>query len=60
MSQFTQRFCLDLANTLARYVKLSPDFFQSMISIHFNTETHTQNLGFSWSQRVKHVLRDGA
>ncbi|CSA49154.1 Uncharacterised protein [Vibrio cholerae] len=41
MTQFTQCFCFNLTNTFTSYIKLLAHFFQSMVGIHIDTETHT-------------------
>src|SRR5690606_31537211 len=45
--QFSQRLGLDLAYTLARYIELLADLFESLVGAHFDTETHAQHLGFA-------------
>ncbi|MOA46278.1 hypothetical protein D3C78_1687710 [compost metagenome] len=52
MTQLAQRFSLYLANALAGDVELLAHFFQGLVGAHFDTETHTQNLGFTRGERV--------
>lgn len=46
MFQLAQRFCLNLADTLTGNVKLLSDLLQSVVSIHSDTKTHSQNTLF--------------
>lgn len=43
MPQLAECFCLDLSDAFARYVKLSADFFQRVVGVHIDAETHTQD-----------------
>lgn len=43
MPQLAECFCLDLTDAFARYVKLSADFFQRVVGVHIDAETHTQD-----------------
>jgi len=56
MAQFTQRFRLNLANPLARYIKLFTDLFKRVIRAHLDPEAHPQNLGLARRQRIQHLL----
>lgn len=49
--ELAQRFGLNLADTLAGYVKLLSDLFQRMVGVHTDTETHTQDAFFTRGQR---------
>ncbi len=40
MSEFSKRLGLNLANALTGDVKLFADFFQSMVGIHVDAESH--------------------
>ena len=55
MPQLTQRFCLNLPNPLARHVKLFANFFERVVGIHVDTETHAQHLGFARRQAGQYV-----
>ena len=46
MTQFTQRFCLDLPNPFPRDIKLLTHLFKRVISVHVDAESHSQYLGF--------------
>ncbi|CNE60761.1 Uncharacterised protein [Yersinia kristensenii] len=43
VTQFTQCFSFDLTDTFTGDVELFAHFFQSVVSVHIDTETHTQN-----------------
>ena len=58
MTQLAQRLGLDLADAFARNVELLADFFQRVIGVHFDAETHAQHLGFARRQRIQHVAGD--
>ena len=45
MSQLSQRFGFNLSNPLPGHIKLFPDFFQGVVGVHINAETHAQHLG---------------
>ena len=47
MAQFAQRFGFYLANALARDIKLPPDFFQRMVGVNVNAESHLQDFGLA-------------
>ena len=38
--QLAQRFRLDLADTFARHAELLAHFFQGVVGVHANAETH--------------------
>ena len=56
MTQFAQRFCFYLTNTLTGYIELLAYFFQSMVGIHINAESHTQYFSFTGCQAAKNFL----
>src|SRR5690606_11265567 len=55
VAQLAQRFRFDLADTLARYVELLADFFERVIGIHVDTETHAQYLGFACREASEYL-----
>ena len=40
VTQLAQCFGFDLTNTLSSYVELLADFFEGVVSVHVDTETH--------------------
>ena len=50
MAQFTQRLRFDLTDTFAGNVKLFTHFFQRVVGVHIDTETHTQYFRFTGGQ----------
>jgi len=47
MAQFAQCLGFYLTDTLTRYIKLFAYFFKGVISIHLDTEAHTQYFCFA-------------
>ena len=47
MAQFSERFGFDLADALARDVKLFADFFERVVGVHFDAKAHAQYFGFT-------------
>ena len=57
MTQFAQRLRFDLTDTFAGNVELFTHFFQRVVGVHIDTETHTQNFCFTRGQASQHVVR---
>ena len=55
MTQLSQRLGLDLPDTLAGYVELLANFFERVIGIHIDSESHAQHLGFTSSKAREHT-----
>jgi hypothetical protein len=53
--QLPECFGFDLTNPLSRNIKLLADFFEGMVSIHIDTETHPKNFGFSRRETGKYL-----
>ena len=49
-------FGFDLADAFAGDVELFADFFQRVVGVHFDTETHAQHFRFAWRERVQIFL----
>ena len=58
MAQLAQGFGLDLADSFAGYVKLFADFFERVVGVHVDAETHTQHFGFARGQAFEHFFGD--
>ena len=58
MAQFAQGLGFYLSDTLAGDVELFADFFQRVVGVHLDTETHAQHFGFALRQAVEDVLGD--
>ncbi|AEW75283.1 hypothetical protein EcWSU1_03855 [Enterobacter ludwigii] len=56
MAQFTQRLRFDLTDTFAGNVELFTHFFQRMVGVHIDTETHTQHFCFTGGQASQNVV----
>ncbi len=56
MTEFAQCLGFDLTNTLAGHVELLAHFFQGVVGIHINSETHPQDFRFSSRQSGQHLL----
>ncbi len=56
VAQFTQRFCLNLANTLTGYIELLAHFFQCVVGVHVDAKTHAQHLGFPGGEAGENIL----
>ena len=54
VTQLAQRLGFDLTDALTGDVELFADLFQSVVGIHINTKTHTQNFGFTRGQTIQH------
>src|SRR5690554_5067150 len=54
VAQFAQGLGFDLTDTLPGYVELFADFFQGVVGVHFNTETHAQYFRFASGQAGQH------
>ncbi len=59
MTQLTQRLRFDLTDTFAGHVELFTHFFQRVVGIHVDTETHTQHFCFTGGQSSQNVVRGG-
>ncbi len=57
MTQLTQRLRFDLTDTFAGYVELFTHFFQRVVGVHIDTETHTQHFRFTRGETGQHVVR---
>lgn len=53
MAQFAQCLGFDLANPLARHVKLLADFLEGVVGVHIDTKAHTQHFGFTRGQATQ-------
>src|SRR6185369_2853274 len=61
MAKLTQRLDFDLADTLARDVKVLANFFQRpLASIRIQTEAQTNYFLFARAERLQHVTGDVA
>src|SRR5438874_553146 len=58
MPQLAQCLGLDLADALAGDIELLADFFQRVVGVHLDPETHAQHLRFARRERVEDVLAD--
>src|SRR5258706_16084428 len=56
MAQLAQRFGFYLPDALARDVELLANFFERVIGVHLDAETHAQHLGLARRERIEHVL----
>ena len=56
MTQFAQRLCLDLADALARDVKLLADFLERMRAAVLQTEPQRQHLRLALCERPEHLF----
>src|SRR5690606_8787958 len=54
MTQFAQGLGFDLTDTLTGNVELFAHFFQRVVGVHIDTETHTQYFGFAGGQAGQH------
>ena len=50
VAQFAQSLGFDLTNTFTGNVELLTYFFQSMVGVHIDTETHSQDFRFTGGQ----------
>src|SRR5262245_54945899 len=50
MSQLAERLGFDLADALARHIKVVPHFLQRMCRIYTNTKTFAQDALFPWCE----------
>ena len=50
MTQLAQRLGFDLTDTLTGDVELLAHFLEGVVSVHVDTEAHTQHLGFASGQ----------
>ena len=57
MFKFAQRFCLNLADALARDAELLADLFQRVIGVHANAKAHAQHALLTRGQAGKHPRR---
>ena len=58
VTQLAQCLGFDLANTLSGYVELFADFFEGVVGIHVDTETHAQYFRFSCCEAAKNTASD--
>ncbi len=59
MAQFSQRLRLDLANALARDVKILSHFFErALVTFTIQPEAHANYALFTRAQRLQHVAGD--
>ena len=59
MTQLTQRLRFDLTDTFAGNVELFTHFFQRVVGVHIDTETHTQDFRFTGGQASQNIVRCG-
>src|SRR5262249_54914077 len=57
MLELTQRLRLDLADALAGHRELLADFFQRVVGVHADAETHAQHALFARRERSEHARR---
>jgi len=55
VTQLSERFSLDLPDSLPSYVKLLAHFLQRVIGVHIDPEAHSKNFRFSGGQPRKDV-----
>ena len=55
MAQFAQCFGFDLADALARNVKLFAYFFQRVVGVHINAKAHPQHFCFARGQAFQYA-----
>ena len=55
MLQLPQRFRLDLPDAFACHRELLAHFFQRVVSVHADAETHAQHAFFAWRQARQHA-----
>ena len=60
MTQLAQRFRFDLTDALARHVELLADFFEGVVGVQVDAETHAQHLRFARGELRKDGVREGA
>ena len=56
MAQLTKRLGLDLSDSLSRDRELTTYFFKRVVSIHIDSESHSQHFGFSLGEPRKNVF----
>jgi len=57
MLELAQCLRFNLTDTFARYRELLTDFFKRMVSVHADTETHTQHAFFTRCKRCENAGR---
>ena len=57
MAEFSERFCLDLTDTLTCYIELFSNFFQCSCATVLQTKTECQNFLLSLGQCSKYFLQ---
>ena len=57
MLQFAKRFGFDLADALAGDTELLADFFERVVGVHADAETHAQHALFARCQRSENTGR---
>ena len=55
VAQFAQCFGFDLADALARNVKLFAHFFQRVVGVHINAKAHPQHFCFARGQAFQYA-----
>ena len=60
VTQLAQGLGFDLADALAGNIELFAHFFQRVVGVHVDAETHTQHFGFARGEAFEHIFGDFA